>query len=129
MNNNSSIPLFVIDDDNSILEFFRDVFSEMNLTIQTESDGRLGLKKVLQGQIKIVFLDIMLNDVNGLDILKEIKLKKPEVKVIMISGYLTEEVVEKALQLGADGYLYKPLSVRDILSRTLKYIKITGGQL
>ncbi len=116
-------PIIVIDDDGSILEFFKDLFDEMDIIIDTETDGMTGISSILENKYELVFLDVMLRDMNGLDVLKAVKSAfKEDIKVIMISGYLTEEVIENALSFGADGYLYKPLSVMDVLSKTIKYI-------
>ena len=115
-------PIIVIDDDESILEFFRDVFNEMDLIIDTETDGMTGISRILEKKYELIFLDVMLRDMNGLKVLKAIKSAYSDIRVIMISGYLTEEVIEQALSYGADGYLYKPLSAMDVLSKTIKFI-------
>lgn len=115
-------PIIVIDDDESILEFFRDVFNEMDLIIDTETDGMTGISRILEKKYELVFLDVMLRDMNGIKVLKAVKAAYKDINVIMISGYLTEEVIEQALSAGADGYLYKPLSVMDVLSKTIKFM-------
>ncbi|MBC8400054.1 MAG: response regulator [Candidatus Marinimicrobia bacterium] len=115
-------PIIVIDDDESILEFFRDVFNEMDLIIDTETDGMTGISRILEEKYELVFLDVMLRDMNGIKVLKAVKAANKDINVIMISGYLTEEVIEQALSAGADGYLYKPLSVMDVLSKTIKFM-------
>jgi len=115
-------PIIVIDDDESILEFFRDVFNEMDLIIDTETDGMTGISRILKKKYELVFLDVMLHDMNGLKVLKAVKSAFNNIKIIMISGYLTEEIIEQALSYGADGYLYKPLSAMDVLSKTIKFI-------
>lgn len=115
-------PIIVIDDDESILKFFRDLFNEMDLLIDTETDGMTGISRILEKKYELVFLDVMLRDMNGLKVLKAVKSAYSDIKVIMISGYLTEEIIEQALSYGADGYLYKPLSVMDVLSKTIKFI-------
>lgn len=115
-------PIIVIDDDESILKFFRDLFNEMDLLIDTETDGMTGISRILEKKYELVFLDVMLRDMNGLKVLKAVKSAYSDIMVIMISGYLTEEIIEQALSYGADGYLYKPLSVMDVLSKTIKFI-------
>lgn len=115
-------PIIVIDDDESILKFFRDLFNEMDLLIDTETDGMTGISRILEKKYELVFLDVMLRDMNGLKVLKAVKSAYSDIRVIMISGYLTEEIIEQALSYGADGYLYKPLSVMDVLSKTIKFI-------
>ncbi len=115
-------PIIVIDDDESILKFFRDLFNEMDLLIDTETDGMTGISRILEKKYELVFLDVMLRDMNGLKVLKAVKSAYNDIRIIMISGYLTEEIIEQALSYGADGYLYKPLSAMDVLSKTIKFI-------
>lgn len=122
LDNNNSNPILVIDDEQSICEFFTDLFDEYGMTIDVEQSGTSGLKRALGDSYSLIFLDVKLGDMNGIDVLKRLKEGNPDTKVVMISGYLTEEIIEEALKLGVDGYLYKPLSVRDILSMTLRFI-------
>lgn len=122
LDNNDSNPILVIDDEQSICEFFTDLFDEYGMTIDVEQSGTSGLKRALGDSYSLIFLDVKLGDMNGIDVLKRLKEGNPDTKVVMISGYLTEDIIEEALKLGVDGYLYKPLSVRDILSMTLRFI-------
>lgn len=116
--------ILIIDDEESICEFFTDLFDVYNVKIDTELSGTSGLQRALKNRYDLIFLDVMLGDMNGIDVLKAIKLDNADTKVVMISAYLTEEIIEKALKLGADGYLYKPVSVRDIVSLTLRFIEL-----
>lgn len=116
--------VLIIDDEENICEFFKDLFDMYNVKIDTEMSGASGLKKGLEKMYNLIFLDVMLGDMNGIEVLKAIKQKFPETKVVMISAYLTAEIIEKALKIGADGYLYKPVEVRDILSLTQQHIKL-----
>jgi DNA-binding response OmpR family regulator len=116
--------ILVIDDEQSICDFFVDLFDEYGVSIDTETSGTTGLKRSLAHSYSLVFLDVKLGDINGIEVLKQIKQKNPATRVVMISGYLTESVIEKALELGADGYLYKPISVRDLLSVILKFVDL-----
>jgi len=125
-NLNQKMPaeILIIDDEESICEFFKDLFEIYNVNIDIELSGTSGLKKISRKNYNLIFLDIMLGDVNGIDLLKAIKQRSKETKIIMISAYLTEQMIEKALKNGADGYLYKPISVRDILAVSMRWIKL-----
>jgi len=125
-NLNQKMPaeILIIDDEESICEFFKDLFEIYNVNIDIELSGTSGLKKISRKNYNLIFLDIMLGDANGIDLLKAIKQRSKETKIIMISAYLTEQMIEKALKNGADGYLYKPISVRDILAVSMRWIKL-----
>ncbi|MCH7732030.1 MAG: response regulator [Candidatus Marinimicrobia bacterium] len=116
--------ILIIDDEESICEFFTDLFEIYKVEIDVELSGTSGLQRARKNRYDLIFLDVMLGDMDGIDVLKAIKLNNSDTKVVMISAYLTEEIIEKALKLGADGYLYKPVSVRDIVSLTLRFIEL-----
>ncbi len=118
----NSASVLVIDDEQSVRDFFIDTFTEMGIRVDTAENGLKGLDMVYKKNYNLIFLDIVLGDVDGLEILKSIKLIDSQAGIIVVSGYLTEDIIEQAICTGADGYLYKPLSVRDIMSLTLKYI-------
>ncbi len=121
--------ILIIDDEESICEFFTDLFEVYEVEVDTEMSGTSGLQRALKKRYDLIFLDVMLDDMNGIDVLKAIKLNNADTKVVMISAYLTEEVIEKALKMGADGYLYKPVALRDIVSITFRFIepaRLTG---
>lgn len=121
---NKPSEVLIIDDEESICEFFKDLFDLYNVKIDTEMSGASGLKRGLEKRYNLIFLDVMLGDMNGIEVLKAIKQKFPETKVVMISAYLTAEIIEKALKIGADGYLYKPVTVKDILSVAQHHIEL-----
>lgn len=113
--------ILVIDDERSICDFFIDLFDEYGIEIDVKTTGASGLKQALDHPYALIFLDVKLGDMSGIDVLREIKKKQPGTRVVVISGFLTEDLIEEALQLGVDGYLYKPLAVRDIISMAIRH--------
>jgi len=116
--------VLVVDDDQGVCEFFLDLFEEMGVKVDLANSGTTGLKYVYTRKYKLIFLDIKLGDRNGLEVLEGIRKVDKQVKIVMISGYLTEKNIERALQSGADGYLYKPLQVRDIMAQTFRHVPV-----
>lgn len=114
--------ILVIDDEKSICQFFVYVFDGFGLKIDTRATGASGLESAMKNSYSLIFLDVQLGDMSGLDVLKKIKKHNPSTKVVIISGYLTESLIKEALKLGADGYLYKPLVIRDVVSLTHRFI-------
>lgn len=115
--------VLVIDDEKNICDFFVDLFNEYGIHVEVALNGRAGLEKALKNTYSLIFLDVKLGDVNGLDVLKKIKETDKSKKVIMISGYLKEPVIEQALKYGANGYLPKPISVRDVISMAFRFVR------
>lgn len=120
----STVPpsILVIDDEQSICQFFVYVFDQFGIKIDTKQTGASGLESAVKNSYSLIFLDVKLGDMSGLDVLKKIKAHDPSAKVVIISGYLTESLIEEAIKLGVDSYLYKPLALRDIVSLTHRFI-------
>ena len=72
--------------------------------------------------IKLVLLDIKMPQINGLDILQQIKEKRPDVKVIIVTGYKAVETAAEAVRLGASGYIVKPFKSDEILATVRKHL-------
>ncbi|MEE9166145.1 MAG: response regulator [Candidatus Neomarinimicrobiota bacterium] len=122
--NPSPPSVLVIDDEHSICQFFVDLFNEIGINIETEQTGAAGLESALKNSYSLIFLDVKLGDMSGIDVLRSIKASDLDTKVVVISGYLTESLIEEAMKMGVDGYLYKPLAVRDIVSLTHKFVDL-----
>jgi DNA-binding NarL/FixJ family response regulator len=78
-------------------------------------DGNEVLTSVFKDKPDIILLDLNLPNKNGLDILKELKLKQPEIKIIILTMYNNENIVKKVKQNNGDGFLLKNCSSEDLL--------------
>ncbi len=103
--------------------FFKDSFKVF--LAATASEGL----SMLSEEIGIVLLDYMLPDKSGLDVLKEIKTRHPSIPVIVITGYGTEEVCQKALRLGAIDYIKKPFGIGEIKAKLEFLMEISNRGL
>ena len=106
------IKLLTVDDELDVCEFMRDFFSSRGYNISIALNGKDAIQIVKKERPKIVFLDIIMPDINGLEILRQIKEFDPSIKVIMVSVADDKENREKALALGADEFIRKPFSKR-----------------
>lgn len=123
------IKLLTVDDELDFCEFMRDFFSGMGYSVSIVLTGKEALAYVSKEKPNIVFLDIIMPDMNGLEILRQIKEIDPGIKVIMVSAADDKEVKEKARSLGADEFIRKPFSRRyleDVVIR--KIIELTKPQ-
>lgn len=119
----NSKTVLVIDDEQNICDFFVDLFSEYGVNVDVAQDADIGLKKTLKNPYSVIFLDVKLGKEDGIEVLKKIMDFNPKIHVIMISAYLKEDVIEQAIKFGADGYLNKPLTVRDVISMVFRFIR------
>lgn len=103
--------LLVVDDEQEICEFLKAFFEERSFNVTTVSNGELALAEVERVRPQVVLLDIHMPGLDGMNVLRLIKQKYPEMKVIMVTALETRDKIEEAMRYGADNYITKPLSL------------------
>ena len=121
--NAMSQKILICDDEEGIRESLKlileDFYPLIVVTDGTQCLECLGNAK----DIGMVLLDIKMPQINGLDVLKKIKEKHPQVQVIIITGYKSVETAAEAVRLGASGYIVKPFKAEEILATVRRGIK------
>ena len=102
------VKILIIDDEVSICNGCRLALSEHGHIIDTFLTGKPGLDSILQNPYDILLLDLKLPDMDGMEILKTVRREKPEVYIIMMTGYSTVATAVEAMKRGAFDYLAKP---------------------
>jgi len=112
--------ILICDDEEGVRESLKAVLADHYELILVES-GEMAVETLSHSKdIKILLLDIKMPKINGLEVLKEIKKKSPQVKIIMVTGYNSVETAAEATRLGASGYIVKPFKSQDILETVKK---------
>lgn len=108
--------VLIVDDEEGIRESLKLILGDHYDLVATDS-GEQALRLV-EGDpaIGLVLMDIKMPKVNGLDVLKAMKAKRPDVNVIMVTGYKAVETAGEAARLGAVGYIIKPFKPDEILN-------------
>lgn len=122
--------LLVVDDEPVVCESCRRIFTSRGYNVETSTDPRAALKLAQSQSFDAILLDIQMPVVNGIEFLKELRLKNTSVPVIMITGYSSVTSAAAAMRLGASDYVTKPFSLEEItsaLDRTLG--KPAGAEL
>lgn len=107
--------ILIVDDQEEILESLGAVLMDEGHEVMLARDGQEALHSVQSDAPHIVFLDIWIPGIDGMQTLKAIKRIDPKCFVIMMSGHGTIETAVKAIKLGAEDYLEKPLNLEDVL--------------
>jgi DNA-binding response OmpR family regulator len=109
--------VLVIEDDRAVRKVLKHLFQTEGYAVDLTADGILGLAAFREAQPSVVILDLKLPGISGRDIWREIKKASPHVPVIVLSA--ASEVMDKVvlLELGADDYVTKPFSPRELLAR------------
>lgn len=118
--------IMIADDDEKILFAFSELFKKDNYNGVIAQNGEEALNLADSQKPDIVFLDITMPKLNGLEVLEEIKEKYPHTPVIIITGFGTMRTAVRAIQLGAFEYLAKPLDIqkiRDVIKKAILSIR------
>jgi signal transduction histidine kinase/ActR/RegA family two-component response regulator len=106
--------VLLIDDEKDIIKISREVLQTRGYRVITARSGEEGIAKYLENHVDLVLLDISMPGIGGVKCLRQIINLNPEAKVIIISGYLSNGRIEKAMSLGAKAFLTKPYSIEDL---------------
>jgi DNA-binding response OmpR family regulator len=109
--------ILVVEDDRSIREGIADALAFQGYSVVLAERGDIGIEKALHGGCDLVLLDLVLPVADGLAVLREIRKAKPTLPVIVLTARGEENDRVRGLQSGADDYVVKPFSVRELLAR------------
>ncbi len=111
--------ILIVDDEPFICENLERILQEDNYSTVVASSGQDALKSLQEESIDLIFLDLNLPDMNGLDILKKVKEWDPNLLVIIMTGYASVESAVESLKLGAYDYIKKPFKA-DVIRLIVK---------
>ncbi|MBT3271997.1 MAG: response regulator transcription factor [Spirochaetales bacterium] len=119
----------IIEDDREIAAIVATNIQDLGLETEQVSDGASGLKKVLNGSYSLVILDLMLPQLDGITVCKRIREKDPYTPILMLTAKAEEIDRVLGLELGADDYMTKPFSVRELKARVRALLRRAGTGL
>ena len=109
--------ILVVDDEKSIRALLRLYLTEAGYTVAEAGDGQTALSQVRQGGIDLVLLDLMLPEIDGLDVCRRLRESNGHIPIIMVTARDDEASRVAGLELGADDYVTKPFSPREVVAR------------
>ena len=113
--------ILIIEDEISIAELEKDYLELSNFEVEIEENGRKGLARALEEDFDLFILDLMLPDMDGFDICREIRDKK-NVPILMVSAKKDDIDKIRGLGLGADDYITKPFSPSELVARVKAHL-------
>lgn len=111
--------ILICDDEENTRTALGLFFDKKGYSVGMAKDGLEAIDYIATNAVDLVLLDIKMPKLDGLEALKEIKKLKPETKVIMITGWQSQEYINEAAKLGAYDYLVKPFT-RDKLEKLIQ---------
>jgi len=117
--------ILVVEDDRALQKALRRLFEMEGYTVETQADGRSALESFQSSAPAAVILDLCLPELSGLDVCKEIKALAATLPIVVLSA--ASDVSDKVLllELGADDYVTKPFSPRELLARVRAKLRHT----
>ena len=125
----SKARILVVEDDSALLSGLMDVLVFNGYDVKGVEDGGLGLSAGLEEQFDLILLDVMLPTLDGFSICKEIRKKKPGQGIIIITAKGAEDDIVTGFKSGADDYIPKPFSLREVMVRVEAVLRRTGKSL
>ena len=118
--------ILVVEDDPAILSGLSDVLVFNGYAVEGLADGRAGLAEALKKSYDLLLLDVMLPSLDGFSICKAVRKQKPTQAIIMITAKGSEDDVIAGFNAGADDYVSKPFSLRELMVRVEAVLRRSG---
>lgn len=115
--------VLIVEDDPTMQRGLKDNFEFKGYKVITASDGEAGLNAALNAKPDLILLDIMLPKINGYEICRLIREQKLDMPIIMLTAKGEESDIVLGLNLGADDYVTKPFSIRELLARAAAFLR------
>ena len=114
--------VLIVEDNEAMLRGLEDNFELKGYRVKTARDGEQGLNAALSENPDLIILDIMLPKMNGYEICSQVRKKNLDMPIIMLTAKDQESDVILGLNLGADDYMTKPFSIKELLARAEAFI-------
>ena len=124
----SAKTILIVEDDPVLLRGLKDNFEAQGHVVRTARDGQKGLDALLQEPPDLLLLDLMLPKVNGYEICRTARARQLDMPIIMLTAKGQEDDIVRGLELGADDYVTKPFSIRELLARVKAFLRRQGPE-
>ncbi|MBN2420190.1 MAG: response regulator [Deltaproteobacteria bacterium] len=115
-----SLDIFIVDDDVDFAESLADIFEMEGHNCEMAHNGEAAIEKFNEKDFDLTFMDIRMSGKNGVESFMDIRKIRPKAKIIMMTGYSVEDLLNLAVENGAWGVLHKPLDMDKILNMVKK---------
>jgi len=109
------LKVLLVDDEHEFVESLSERLELRNLRAAVAHDGEEALKAVEEGEPDAMILDLRMPGIDGIEVLRRVKKKHPNVAVVVLTGHGTDKDEKEALRLGASAYLKKPVDVDQLV--------------
>jgi two-component system response regulator PilR (NtrC family) len=107
--------ILVVDDEASIRNVLEIHLKNAGYVVESAATGADGIKRAVEGDFDLMLCDLKLTDMSGLDVIRSVRDKRPNLPVVVVSGFIDAEVIRQAKETGSIEYLRKPFLKNDLL--------------
>jgi len=119
--------ILIVEDEQSMLSGLKDNLEIEGYTVDTADDGQIALNKILNEKYDLILLDVMLPGISGFDICKQVRKEEIRTPIILLTAKGEEIDKVLGLELGADDYITKPFSLRELFARIKAVLRRTDS--
>ena len=112
---NPAIDVLVVDDEPVVGDAVRLVLEDAGLRVARARDGESALAHPAFAECRMVLCDVLLPGMSGLDVLRAMRERRPNLPIVIITGYATAGTADRTLEAGASAFLAKPFDDRELL--------------
>jgi DNA-binding response OmpR family regulator len=109
--------ILIIEDDPATVAGLTDTLTEEHFEVSTVMSGKMGYEKAKEGEYDLIILDLMLPDKSGVEVCKDLRKDGVNTPILMLTGKKEEIDKVLGLEMGADDYVTKPFSLRELVAR------------
>lgn len=122
----TTIRILIVDDDEAIRELLKDFFQGLGYEMATAVNGSAALTMISQHDFDCILSDYVMPDMNGLELLEQLRKQKKNIPFLMITGYPTIETAVEVMKRGAYDYITKPLQMEDVRIKVERALHTKG---
>ena len=111
------IRLLLVDDEEGYVKVLAKRMTRRNMEVMTALSGSEGIQRLRKEDFDVAILDLKMEDMDGIEVLKVFKKMVPDMPVIMLTGHGTEKAAREGLEMGAFDYLMKPCDLEELVEK------------
>ncbi|MGD9162086.1 MAG: response regulator [Desulfobacteraceae bacterium] len=127
-NNSGTIKLLFVDDEKGFVHVLSNRLSKRGIDVCRTYSGSEGIRALREQDFDVALLDLKMEDMDGLEVLKIFKKMYPQMAVIMLTGHGSEQAAREGIEYGAFDYLTKPCELDELLEKIHDAMESKGGK-
>jgi DNA-binding NtrC family response regulator len=121
------IKLLLVDDEEGYVNVLSNRMARRNIDVTKALSGTAGIQALRKGDFDVALVDLKMEDMDGIEVLKIFKKMDPRLKVVMLTGHGSAQAAREGIALGASGYLTKPCELEELVEKIRETYRLREG--